>query len=167
MPWSKEGRLEMGTVKSGILMYAFSLLSTSDDITVGACFLVVVGLLFSGFVVCGALCDAAEEELGVSLSWGGFDIGTVVIEKFFDGVCVEDADEGVKFASCFLADTCERYAYAMLPMRAVISVGEDARKLSMDLLGGRVGMYGVSLVGLVVEGGEEGVDLSLVLQTPK
>jgi hypothetical protein len=47
------------------------------------------------------------------------------------------------------------------------SVGEDARKLSMDLLGGRVGMHGVSLVGLVVEGGEEGVDLSLVLQTPK
>jgi hypothetical protein len=79
-------------------------------------------LLFSGFVVCGALRDAAEEELGVSFSWGGFDIGTVVIEKFFDGVCVEDADEGVKFASCFFADTCERYAYAMLPMRAVISV---------------------------------------------
>jgi hypothetical protein len=78
--------------------------------------------LFSGFVVLGTLRDAAEEELRVSLSWGGFDVGAVIIEKFFDGVCVEDADEGVEFTSCFFADTCERYAYAMLPMRAVISV---------------------------------------------
>jgi hypothetical protein len=112
----------MGTIESGVLMYTFSFSSAGDDITVGACLLVVVCLLFSGFVVLGASRDAAEEELGMSFSWGSFDVGAVVIEKSFDGVRVEDADEGVEFASRFFADACERYAHTMLSMRAVISV---------------------------------------------
>jgi hypothetical protein len=48
-----------------------------------------------------------------------------------------------------------------------LSVGEDVFKFSMHLLGGRVGMYGVSLVGLVVKGSKEGVNPGFVLQTSK
>jgi hypothetical protein len=48
-----------------------------------------------------------------------------------------------------------------------LSVGEEVLEFSMYLLGGRVGVYGVSLVGLVVEGGKEGVNPGFVLQTSK